>query len=99
MYTADFMALDLLQSFDNFAVGQAISDISAANALVFLKYKMDQYLKNSLISPSDGAPAGFDAASVQISGPVMRVNVNVYITNAIAFVPITLNVSQVTQTA
>ena len=45
MYTADFMALDLLQSFDNFAVGQAISDISAANALVFLKYKMDQYLK------------------------------------------------------
>jgi len=99
MYTADFMALDLLRSFDNFAVGQAISDLSAANALVFLKAKMDQYLQNKLITQSDGAPAGFDSASIQIVGPVMKVNVNVYITNAINFVPITLNVSQVTQTA
>jgi len=99
MYTADFMAVDLLRSFDNFAVGQAISDLSAANALVFLKTKMDQYFQNKLITQSLGAPAGFDSASIQINGPVMRVNVNVYITNAINFVPITLNVSQVTQSA
>lgn len=99
MYTADFIAVDLFRAFDNFAVGQAIADISAANALVFLKYKLDQYLQNKLITASDGAPAGFDSASIQLNGPVMRVNVNIYITNAIIFVPITLSISQVTQTA
>lgn len=99
MYTVDFMALDLLRSFDNFAVGQAIADLSAANALVFLKGKLDQYFQNKLISPSDGAPAGYDAAAIEIEGPVMKVFANVYVTNAIAFVLINLNVSQVTQTA
>lgn len=97
MYTGDFMALDLAFSFDNFVVGQAIADVSQAVGLSFLQAKMSQYLQNKLISPSDGAPAGYDTASVTISGPVMTVGVNAYITNALYFVPITLNISKVTQ--
>lgn len=99
MYTGDFMALDLAFSFDNFVVGQAVADVPASVGLSFLKAKMSQYLQNKLISPSDGAPAGYDSAVVTISGPVMSVGVNAYITGALYFVPITLNISKVTQSA
>ncbi len=99
MYTGDYMALDLAASFDNFVVGQAVADVPAVVGLSFLQSKMSQYLQNKLISPSDGAPAGYDSAVVTISGPVMLVGVNAYITNALYFVPITLNISKVTQTA
>lgn len=99
MYTADFIAVDLFRAFDNFAVGQAISDITRSNALVFLQTKLDQYRENKLITASDGFPAGYSATDVQIKGPVMYVYGNIFITNAIAFIPITLSVSQVSQTA
>ena len=99
MYTADYMALDLARSFDNFAVGQAVSDISAPIAKGFLQAKMTQYLLAKLISPSNGAPAGYDSASCVLSGPVLSVAVNAYITNAISFVPITLSISQVQQSS
>jgi hypothetical protein len=99
MYTSDFMAVDLANSFDNFAVGQAISDISAGAALVFLQTKMGQYFNNKLIAPSGSSTAGYDSATVSIDGPVMRVGVNAYVTNAIAFVLISFDVSQVSQSA
>lgn len=99
MYTSDFMAVDLANSFDNFAVGQAVSDISAGAALVFLQTKMGQYFNNKLIAPSGNATAGYDSATVTIDGPVMRVGVNAYVTNAIAFVLISFDVSQVSQSA
>ncbi len=99
MYTGDYMALDLAFSFDNFAVGQAVADIPASVGKSFLEAKMSQYLQNKLISPSNGAPAGHDSALVRISGPVMSVGVNAYITGALYFVPINLDISQVTQSA
>jgi hypothetical protein len=99
MYTSDFMAVDLANSFDNFAVGQAISDISAGAALVFLQTKMGQYFNNKLIAPSGNSTAGYDSATVTIDGPVMRVGVNAYVTNAISFVLISFDVSQVSQSA
>ncbi len=99
MYTGDYMAIDLANSFDNFAVGQAISDISAGAALVFLQTKMGQYFNNKLIAPSGSANAGYDSATVTIDGPVMRIGVNAYITNAIQFVLISFDVSQVQQSA
>ncbi len=99
MYTSDYMAVDLANSFDNFAVGQAITDVSAGAALVFLQTKMGQYFSNKLIAPSDGAAAGYNSATVTIDGPVMRVGVNAYVTNAIQFVLISFDVSQVSQTA
>jgi hypothetical protein len=99
MYTSDFIAIDLANAFDNFAVGQAISDVSAPSALVFLQTKMGQYYNSKLITSSDGAAAGYDSASVTVTGPVMRVNVNAYITNAISFVLIGFDVSQVQQSA
>jgi hypothetical protein len=99
MYTSDYMAIDLANSFDNFAVGQAVSDISAGSALVFLQTKMGQYYANKLIASSDGAAAGYNSATVTIDGPVMRVGVNAYVTNAIQFVLISFDVSQVSQSA
>lgn len=99
MYTSDFMAVDLANSFDNFVVGQAVSDISAGSALVFLQTKMGQYFNNRLIAPSGNANAGYDSASITIDGPVMHVGVNAYVTNAISFVLLTLDVSQVSQSA
>ena len=99
MYTADFMALDLARSFDNFAVGQAVADVSAVVAKSFLQAKMSQYLQAKLISPSNGAAAGYDSAVVTLSGPVLNVAVNAYITNAISFVPIVLSISQVQQSS
>lgn len=99
MYTADFMALDLARSFENFAVGQAVSEITAAVGRSFLQAKMSQYFNNKLIAPSDGAAGGYDSDVVTIAGPVMNVSVNAFITNAISFVPINLSISQVSQTA
>lgn len=99
MYTADFMALDLARSFDNFAVGKPVSEVTASIGRSFLQAKMGQYFINKLIASSDGAPSGYDSDNVTIAGPVMTVSVNAYITNAISFVPITLNISQVSQTA
>ena len=97
MYTADYMAVDLATAFDNFAVGQPVSVINAGTAKTFLTSKMTQYLQNQLISASGSATAGYDSATVSINGPVMQVGVNAYITNAISFVVITFNVSQVSQ--
>ena len=99
MYTADYMAIDLANSFDNFAVGQAITDVNAPTALTFLTSKMTQYFQNKLIASSTTAPAGYDSATVSINGPVMLVGVNAYVTNAISFVLITFNVSQASQSS
>jgi len=99
MYTSDFIAVDLANAFDNFAVGQAITDISAGAGLVFLQTKMGQYFNNKLIASSDQSASGYDSTSVTISGPVMRVGVNAYVTNAISFVLISFDVSQASQTA
>ena len=60
---------------------------------------MGQYFNNKLIAPSGSANAGYDSATVTIDGPVMRVGVNAYITNAISFVLINFDVSQVSQSA
>ncbi len=99
MYCQHFIAVDLANAFDNYAVGQAVSDISAGSALVFLGTKMSQYYNNKIIASSTGAPGGFDSATILIDGPVMYVGVNAYITNAISFVLISLDISQVKQSA
>jgi hypothetical protein len=52
-----------------------------------------------LIAPSDEAPAGFRNIRIAVNGPVMQVQLEVFLATALYFVPISFTVSQVSQTA
>lgn len=99
MYAADLVALDLADSFQTAFVGQSLADVDASTALSFLASKMDQYKKQKLIAASDDAPLGFLNASVQISGPIMEIFVEIKLATAILFIPINIEISQVTSAA
>jgi hypothetical protein len=99
VYAADLIALDLAQSFFTQFVGQSLADVTAASALSFLTQKMAGYLKLKLIGSSSDAPLGFKNASIQINAPEMDVAVEIKLATAIYFIPITINVSQITGSA
>lgn len=99
IYNVDLVAIDLSNSFYQTFGGQSVADISAPTALSFLAEKMDAYRKIKLITASDDAPLGFKNAKVSIAGPIMTVNVEIKPSTSLYFIPITINVSQVTSTA
>lgn len=98
-YDADLVSLDLAESFQNAFVGQSLADVDAATALSFLASKMDQYKKQKLLAASDDAPLGFKNAKVSINGPIMEVSVEIKLATAILFIPINIEISQVTSVA
>lgn len=98
-YDADLVSLDLAESFQNAFVGQSLADVDAATALSFLASKMDQYKKQKLLAASDDAPLGFKNAKVSINGPIMEVSVEIKLATAILFIPINIEISQVTSAA
>ena len=79
--------------------GQSVADVSATLALAFLDAIMADLMRLKLIAPSTGAPRGYKSAKIQILGPVMLVEVTVFLAGAIYFVPISFLVQQVTQSA
>jgi len=99
MYCADILSLDLTDSFQTAFTGQSLADVDAGVALSFLAAKMDAYKKQKLIAASDDAPLGFKNAKVEINGPVMRVAVEIKLATAIYFIPITIEISQVSSSA
>ena len=99
MYGSDLVALDLSESFQVAFVGQSLADIDAATAIAFLASKMDSYKKQKLIAASSDAPLGFKNAKVSINGPVMEVSVEIKLATAILFIPITIEISQVSSSA
>jgi hypothetical protein len=99
VYDSDIVALDIAASFQAEFVGQSLADVDAATALSFLAQKMDTYKKSKLIASSDDAPLGWKNASVQINGPVMTVAVEIKLATAIYFIPISINISQVSTSA
>lgn len=96
VYASDLIALDLAQSFFTQFVGQSLADVSPASALSFLTQKMDGYLKLKLIGSSSDAPLGFKNALITINAPEMDVAVEIKLATAIYFIPISINVSQIT---
>lgn len=98
-YSADLVSLDLADSFQNAFVGQSLADVDAATALSFLASKMDQYKKQKLLAASDDAPLGFKNAKVKINGPILEVSVEIKLSTAILFIPISIEISQVTSVA
>jgi hypothetical protein len=99
VYTSDILALDLTDSFQRNFVGKSLADVDASTALSFLATKMDGYKKLKLIASSDDAPLGYKNPKVSILAPEMDVSVEIKLATAVYFVPITINISQVQQTA
>ena len=99
MYSVDLISLDLSDSMQTAFVGQSLADIDASTALSFIASKMDLYKKQRLISASDDAPLGFKNAKVEINGPIMEVSVEIKPSTAIYFIPIKIEVSQVSSSA
>jgi len=99
MYSIDLVSLDLADSFQTAFVGQSLADVDASTALSFLASKMDLYKKQKLIAASDDAPLGYRNAKVSINGPVMEISVEIKPATAIYFIPISIEVSQVTNSA
>jgi hypothetical protein len=99
MYAADLVSLDLAASFQTAFVGKSLADVDASTGLSFLASKMDLYKKQKLIAASDDAPLGFKNARVEISGPIMSVAVEIKLATAIYFIPISIEISQVSNNA
>ena len=99
VYASDLISLDMGASFKAAFVGKSLADISASTGLSYLAQKMAGYMRIKLIATSDDAPAGYKNASVQILAPVMYVNVEIKLATAIYFVPISINISQIQQSA
>jgi hypothetical protein len=99
IYAADLIALTLQQRMETLFVGQSLADVSAATALTAVQSIMADLKRLKLIAASDGNPTGYNSVSVLIQGYVMQVSLNVFLASSLAFVPITINISQVTQSA
>lgn len=99
VYASDLLALDLMASFQAAFVGKSLADVNAGVAYAFLATKMDGYKKIKLIAGSDDAPLGWKNGKVSISAPTMNVEVEIKLATAIYFIPISLNISAVQQTA
>lgn len=99
MYDVDLVSLDLAASFQTAFVGQSLADVDASTALSFLASKMDSYKKQKLIAASDDAPLGFRNAKIEVNGPILEVKVEIKPATAIYFIPISIEVSQVTNSA
>ena len=99
VYDVDLVSLDLAASFQTAFVGQSLADVDASTALSFLASKMDSYKKQKLIAASDDAPLAFKNAKVSINGPIMEISVEIKPATAIYFIPISIEVSQVTNSS
>jgi len=60
---------------------------------------MDSYKKQKLIAASDDAPLGYKNAKVEINGPTMSISVESKPATAIYVIPISIEVSQVTNSS
>ncbi len=99
VYTADILADDLANALDRAFVGGSTADITAQSVVTFVQAKMNEYLRRRLISTSDDAVAGFKGLRVTLNGPVLEVSVEVKLSTTIFFVPLNIEISQVTQSA
>lgn len=99
VYAADVLALDLAESYQTQFVGKSLADVTRADGLAFLAQKMDIYRRVKLIASSDDAPLGYKNEDVQISGPIMTVKVEIKLATTIFFIPISIDISQVQQSA
>lgn len=99
VYAADLVSMTTQQRMERALVGQSLADVSAASAAALFAGIMADLKRLKLIAASDGAPAGFKNATFKLVGNTLYVSAQVYIANALAFVPISFLVSEIVQTA
>jgi len=99
MYASDLVSSTTSTRMGRAFVGQSVSDVPASLALTVLEGIMQDLKRLKLLAASDDAPKGFKNATIRIVPPAMRVTVEVKLATAIAFIPITFNVTPVQQSA
>ena len=80
-------------------VGASIADASAAVIAAFTQSVLAQLKRVKLIGASDDAPSGYKNLVVQLTGPVVQISVEVKLDTMIYFIPISISVSMIQQTA
>lgn len=96
---SDLMALTLIARFDRAVVGKSVADISAAAGYSILETEMFNFFRLKWITSSDDAPKGYKNAFVKVVGGVLSVSFEAKLAGLIYFVPISMSLSQVEQTA
>lgn len=99
IYAADTVSLTTAQRMEKAFVGQSLADVSAAVALTHLKAIMADLKRIKLLASSDDAPLGFRNATIKIQGNAMIVSIEIKLATAIAFIPISFLVTEVSQSA
>lgn len=99
VYLSDLIVLTLIDRFDRLVVGKSVAEVSATAALSILEAEMFNFKRLRWIAESDDAIKGFKNATVKISGPVLEIGCEIKLAGLIYFVPISLSISEVQQTA
>ena len=99
VYASDVVAATLQEGLQAAGVGQSIADFGAPNAKSVTEYLMEQLFRQKWIASSSDAPKGYKNLIVQLAGNVISVSIEIKTANAIAFIPIGIKVTQITQTA
>lgn len=98
-YLSDVAALSLADSLQRQFVGQSLADIDRRVVESFVTTKMDEFRGLKIIAASDDAPLGFRGLKVKINGPIIEVQIEIKLASAVYFIPVTLEISQVQQSA
>lgn len=99
VYIADLITLTLIDRFDRLVVGKSVAEISAAAALSILEAEMFNFKRLRWTASSDDAPKGYKNATADLNGGAMVLSAEIKLAGIIYFVPISLLVSQVQQSA
>jgi hypothetical protein len=99
VYLADLITLTLIQNADRVIVGESVAQMSASIARGFIQTEMSNFLRLNWIARSDDAPLGYKNLAIQLTGGVMNIEVECKLAGLIFFVPISLSLSEVSQSA
>lgn len=99
VYLSDVLSQDLSESLGDKFTGKSLADVDAGVVLSFVATKMDGYKKLKMIASSDDAPLGYKNVTVEIDGPVLSVALEAKLATSIYFIPIVLELSEVSSSA
>lgn len=99
MLTSDLIVLDMNSSLGQFAVGRPSAIITPAKVLAFMQTKFAQYLQNNLLTPSQGAPLGYQNLTLTLANGAYQWSANIFLDTEILYIFGTLNLSSPTFTS
>ncbi len=99
VYAMDLISLTVGQRMERAFKGQSLADVSAAAAQSVFATIMSDLKTQKLIGASSDTPTGYKNASFRIVGPTMYVKAELKLATCLYFIPIELQVSEITQTA